>query len=204
MNTQITAQDLVPLLPIILTSASAVIVMLLIAIKRNHALICASSIAGLAIVVVAAFAVVPESPQQISPLLIIDSYSLFFTIVILMLAACIAVFSFNYLYNLDDDVEEFYLLLLLATLGAVVMVSSNHFISAFLGLETLSISLYGMIAYPVHSKEAVKFPLEASVKYLVLSAVSSTFILFGIALLYAQTGTLSFSDLSAVLKESSP
>ncbi|MBL4819667.1 MAG: NADH-quinone oxidoreductase subunit N [Gammaproteobacteria bacterium] len=173
--------------------------MLLIAIKRNHALICASSIAGLAIVVVAAFAVVPESPQQISPLLIIDSYSLFFTIVILMLAACIAVFSFNYLYNLDDDVEEFYLLLLLATLGAVVMVSSNHFISAFLGLETLSISLYGMIAYPVHSKEAVKFPLEASVKYLVLSAVSSTFILFGIALLYAQTGTLSFSDLSAVL-----
>jgi NADH-quinone oxidoreductase subunit N len=147
---------------------------------------------------VAAILVIPLAGQQITPLLVIDGFSLFFTIVILVVAAFIAIFSYPYLYNLNDEVEEFYLLLVLASLGALIMVSSNHFISAFLGLETLSISLYGMIAYPVHSKEAAKFPLEASVKYLVLSAVSSTFILFSIALLYSQTGSLSFTDLTTV------
>jgi NADH-quinone oxidoreductase subunit N len=62
-------------------------------------------------------------------------------------------------------------------------------------LETLSMALYGMVAYPLHSKESAKYPLEASVKYLVLSAVSSGFILFGMALLYAKTGTLAFSSI---------
>jgi NADH-quinone oxidoreductase subunit N len=193
-----TLQDLVPLLPILSVTALAVIVMLLIAIKRNHTLVSTVTIAGLVVSLVAALWVIPLAGQQITPLLVIDAFSLFFTIVILASTAFIAVFSFPYLYNLNDEKEEFYLLLLLACLGALLMVSSNHFISAFLGLETLSISLYGMIAYPVHSKEAAKFPLEAAVKYLVLSAVSSTFILFSIALLYSQTGSLSFTDLSGV------
>ncbi len=196
MDTVLTARDLIPLLPLLTVTGLAVLVMLLIAIKRNHTLICATTITGLAVTLISAIAVLSLAGQQITPLLVVDSYSLFFTIVILIVSAFIAVFSFPYLFNLADEVEEFYLLLLLATVGAVIMVSSNHFISAFLGIETLSISLYGMIAYPVHSKEAAKFPLEASVKYLVLSALSSTFILFGIALVYSQTGTLSFSDLS--------
>ena len=196
MEATITFQDLIPLLPILAVTGVAVLVMMLIAVKRNHTLICATSICGIALGLLVTLAVLPFAGHQVTPLLVIDNYSLFFTIVVLVASGFIAVFSFPYLYRLNDEVEEFYLLLLIATLGALVVVSSNHFISAFLGLETLSISLYAMIAYPVHSKEAAKFPLEASVKYLVLSAVSSAFILFSIALLYAQTGSLQFQDLA--------
>jgi NADH-quinone oxidoreductase subunit N len=196
MQAAITFQDLIPMLPILVVTALTVLVMLLIAARRNHTWTCALTIAGIALALLAVPAILPFAGREVTPLLVIDSFSLFFTVVILITSGFITVFSFPYLYKLNDQVEEFYLLLLLATLGALLMVSSNHFVSAFLGLETLSISLYGMIAYPVHSREAAKFPLEASVKYLVLSAVSSAFILFGIALLYAQTGTLEFSDLA--------
>lgn len=195
MNATIALQDLIPLLPLLVVTGVAVLVMLLIAVKRSHTISCATTICGIAVALIATLAVLPFAGQQITPLLVIDNFSLFFTIVILTASAVVAVFSFSYLFQLGDEVEEFYLLLLIATLGALIMVSSNHFISAFLGLETLSVSLYGMIAYPVHCKDAAKFPLEASVKYLVLSAVSSAFILFGIALVYAQTGTLQFTDL---------
>jgi NADH-quinone oxidoreductase subunit N len=195
MDSTIALQDLVPLLPILAVTGVAVLVMLLIAVKRNHVVSCAVTVGGLVVALLATVAVLPFAGQQITPLLVIDNFSLFFTAVVLVASGFIAVFSYPYLHALNDDVDEFYLLLLLASLGALIMVSSNHFISAFLGLETLSISLYAMIAYPVHSKDAAKFPLEASVKYLVLSAVSSAFILFGIALMYAQTGTLQFSDL---------
>ncbi|MCP5346047.1 MAG: NADH-quinone oxidoreductase subunit N [Gammaproteobacteria bacterium] len=196
METAITIQDLVPLLPVLVVTGVAVLAMLLIALKRNHTLIGATTIIGLGLALITAFLVLPFAGQQVTPLLMIDNFSLFFTIVILLAAGFIAVFSFPYLYHLKDEVEEYYLLLLIATIGALIMVSSNHFLSAFLGLETLSISLYAMIAYPLHSKEAVKFPVEASLKYLVLSAVSSALILFGIALLYAQTGSLQFTELA--------
>ncbi len=192
----ITASDLIPLLPLLFTTGTAIIVMLLIAAKRNHTWTCAITISGLAITIVVTLAVLDYAGRQVTPLLIIDYYSLFYTVVLLVIAAFIAVFSYPYLFKLQDEVEEFYLLLILATLGAITMVSSNHFVSAFIGIETLSISLYAMVAYLIHSKSAAKSSLEAGIKYLVLSAVASAFMLFGMALLYAQTGTLSFTDLS--------
>jgi NADH-quinone oxidoreductase subunit N len=194
----ITAQDLIPLLPLLFATGLSVLVMLLIAIKRDHTLTCASTIIGLAICIPVTLAIIDYAGAQVTPLLLIDSYSLFFTIIVLIIAAFIAVFSYPYLYRLRDEVEEFYLLLLLATVGAITMVSSNHFISAFLGLETLAISLYAMVAYPIHGKAVAQFPLEAGIKYLVLSAVASATMLFGIALIYSLTGTLSFSDLSGL------
>lgn len=195
MNTPITTADLIPLLPIILATGVAVVVMILVAIRRNHTLTCAATITGLAITLLATLLILDRIPQQVTPLLLVDGYSLFFYVVVLIIAAFIAVFSYPYLYLLHDEVEEFYLLLTVATVGAMVLVSSNHFISAFLGIETLSIALYAMVAYPLHSKDAAKYPLEAGIKYLVLSAVATAVLLFGIALLYSQTGSLGFSDL---------
>ncbi|MEM1434964.1 MAG: NADH-quinone oxidoreductase subunit N, partial [Pseudomonadota bacterium] len=100
--------------------------------------------------------------------------------------------SYRYLSGRRGELEEFYLLTLLATLGAMVMVAATHFAAFVLGLEILSISLYAMIAYP----EERRPPLEAAFKYLVLSAVASTTMLFGMALAYSATGSLYFADLS--------
>ena len=189
-----TFSDLLPLMPLLLVTATAVVSMTLVGIRRHYTLTAAVTVAGLLVAAIVAASMMSFTNQQITPLLIIDQYSLFFTVVTCASAMFIAILSYPYLLNLDDQREEYFLLLGVATIGAVVMVSSNHFVSTILGLETLSMALYGMIAYPVHVKDSAKFPLEAAVKYLVLSGAASGIMLFGMALLYAQTGTLSFSS----------
>ena len=190
-----TLADLLPLLPLLIVSATAVLVMLQIGVRRSHTVTATIAVTGLLLATLAAALMMSATNQQVTPLLIIDQYSLFFTVVCCAAAMFIVILSYPYLARLDDDKDEYYLLLVIATVGAIVMVSSNHFVSTILGLETLSMSLYGMLAYPLHSKESAQHPLEAAVKYLVLSAVSSSFMLFGMALIYAQTGTLAFSSL---------
>ena len=182
-------------MPLIIVTSSVVLAMAAIGIRRSHILTVGVTVIGLLLAAIVAAVIMPYTNRQVSPLLIIDQYSLFFTVIICVAAMFIAIFSFNYLADLDDQKEEYYLLLAIATVGSVVMVSTNHFVGMVLGLETLSMSLYGMIAYTVRSKNSAKYALEASVKYLVLSAIASGFMLFGMALIYAQTGTLAFSSL---------
>lgn len=190
-----TFDDLLPLLPLLIVTGTSVVAMLMIGIRRSYITTATITITGLLLATIVAVLMMDSTNQQITPLLIIDQYSLLFTALVCMAAMFIAILSFPYFFELDDHREEYYLLLIIATIGAIVMVSSNHFVSAILGLETLSMSLYGMVAYPLHSKQSAKYPLEAAVKYLVLSAAASGFILFGMALVYAQTGTLSFASL---------
>ena len=189
-----TFDDLLPLFPLLIVTATSVLAMLMIGIRRSYIITGAITVVGLFIATLVAVLMMDWTNQQITPLLIIDQYSLLFTVVVCAASMLIAILSFPYFFELDDHKEEFFLLLTIATIGAIVMVSSNHFVSTVLGLETLSMSLYGMVAYPLHSKKSAKYPLEASVKYLVLSAAASAFILFGMALIYAQTGTLSFTS----------
>jgi NADH-quinone oxidoreductase subunit N len=91
--------------------------------------------------------------------------------------------------------EEFYILLLLAAAGSVTLTMAVHFASFFLGLEILSGSLYAMIAYERDRQAAV----EAGIKYLVLAGGSSAVLLFGMALVYARTGTLDMAAAAAKL-----
>ncbi len=191
----ITTADLLYLLPMLIVTGAAVWVMLLIGIRRSYTATAGFTVAGLLLATLSAAVMIGDVSEQVTPLLLVDQYSMFFTMVVCGLAMFITVLSYPYLASLDDQREEFYLLLLVATIGAIVMVSTNHFVGVILGLETLSMSLYGMVAYTVHSPTADKYPLEASVKYLVLSAVGSGLVLFGMALVYAQTGTLMFSSL---------
>ena len=190
--------DLLPLLPLLIVTATSVLVMLMIGIRRSYIATGSITITGLLAATLVAVSMMDWTNQQVTPLLIIDQYSLLFTVVVCASAMILAILSFPYFFELDDEKEEYFLLLTVATIGAIVMVSSNHFVSTVLGLETLSMSLYGMIAYPLHSAKSAKFPLEASVKYLVLSAAASGFILFGMALIYAQTGTLSFASVTSL------
>lgn len=188
--------DLLPLMPLLIVIATSVLAMLMIGIRRSYIATGTITITGLLAATLVAVSMMDWTNQQVTPLLIIDQYSLLFTVVVCASAMVLAILSFPYFFELDDEREEYFLLLTVATVGAIVMVSSNHFVSTVLGLETLSMSLYGMIAYPLHSSKSAKFPLEAAVKYLVLSAAASGFILFGMALIYAQTGTLSFASVT--------
>ena len=187
------ARDITALLPLILLAGTANVVMLAIAFKRNHALAAGLTLAGLGAAFLALFTASPLAPRQVTSLLLVDQYALFYMGLIIVSAAAVAVLSYEYLEKRDGRREELYLLLVLATLGCAALVASSHFVSFLLALEILSISLYAMIAYLQDQKLA----LEAGIKYLILASASAAFLLFGAALIYADTGTMSFSRLGA-------
>ncbi len=189
------ASDLIPLLPLIVLTAASVWVMMAIGVKRNYAFALYSTVTGLLLALLLAHGLMAEPGPAAVPLLGMDGYAQFFTVLICAAAIGVCLLGHNYWSEFDDQREEFLLLLLLATLGAVVLAGANHFASLLLGLEILGMSLYGMLAYPVQSGQHKGHALEATIKYLILSAVSTAMILFGVALVFAETGSLAFSGL---------
>jgi NADH-quinone oxidoreductase subunit N len=187
-----TFTDLTGLLPFLVLAVTIVVLMLIIAFRRNHALTAGVALTGLGTAFVSIFGAWLAAPRRVTPLLLIDGYALFYTGLLLAATFGVAVLAYGYLERQEGYHEEFYVLLLLAALGATVLAASDHFASFFLGLEILSVSLYGLIAYP-HGRER---SLEAGIKYLVLAAASAAFLLFGMALVYADQGTMAFDQIA--------
>lgn len=186
--------DTIALLPLIVVAGVSVLVMLATAVRRHHAFTLGLTLAGLAVAFRCTWVAGSVEPRQATALVIIDNYSLFYFRLLIAAVFAIAILTYDYLSRRDLHREELYILLLVATVGAMVLVASSHFASFFLGLETLSISLYAMIAYLRMSR-----PLEAGIKYLVLAAASAAFLLFGMALVYADLGTMEFARMSQTL-----
>ncbi len=184
--------DLMALLPIIVVGAAAVIVMLLIAFRRSHGPAALAALAGEAIALASVSIAAPYAPRQVTQLLITDGYSLLLSVLILATGIAALALSHAYVRRTSGHPEEFSLMLLLATLGGLVLVSSSHFASFFVGLEILSVSLYVLISYPMRQR-----PLEAGLKYLILAGASSAILLFGMALVYAELGTMGFEQMAA-------
>lgn len=175
--------------PFLVLSAAIVAVMLLIAVRRDHRMIATATVIGLLASLAAIALAAPAAPVAVTPMFLVDGYTLFFLALVLLASLAVVLLSHAYLEATHDGpYDEYYLLLLLATLGAAALLASVHFASFFLGLETLSIALIGLIAYPRGRPAAV----EAGIKYLLLAGVSSAFLLFGIALIYLNFGTMSF------------
>ena len=189
--------ELTSLMPLLLVASISVILLLLIAFVRDHKLTCWVTCIGFSMAAFWAFADMGNTAQQVTPLLIIDDFSRLLGGVVLLASLACAWMSYAYLETADEISEEYYILLSLAALGACVLVASNHFASMFIGLELMSVSLFAMVGYMAHSKQQTNTTLEAGVKYMVLSGVSSSFLLFGVALIYAYAGNLSI-DLQVV------
>src|SRR3990170_1751256 len=188
-----TSAEIMSLLPLLVLAGAAVVVMLAAAFFRSHRLSLTLTLVGL----VAAFASLPlafaYTPRQVTPILLIDGYALFYMGLLFAASFIVALLAYGYLEKGEGNPEELYVLLLLATIGAAVLVASSHFASFFLGLETLSVALYAMIAY----SRSLRRGIEAGIKYLVLAGVTAAFLLFGMALVYTETGSLAFSGVVA-------
>jgi NADH-quinone oxidoreductase subunit N len=105
------------------------------------------------------------------------------------------VYSRAYLADRGLYRGEFFTLSLFCTLGMMVMVSANHFLTMYLGLELMSLCLYSLVALHRDSPVAT----EAAMKYFVLGALSSGLLLYGMSMLYGATGTLEISGVSQAL-----
>ena len=185
------------LLPLMVIAAASVLVMLFAAFRRSHLAALMLTLGGICVALMTIPLVYhqPLPLRQVGPLLTMDGYALTYIGLILAVAFVVAVLSFGYPAIRCERPEEYYVLLLVAVLGSMVLAASNHFASFFLGVEMLSIPLYGLIAYPRTGSRRV----EAAIKYLILSAVSASFLLFGMALAYHASGTMEFTGLTSLL-----
>ena len=112
-----------------------------------------------------------------------------------VLLALTILIAIRYLGDEGADHGEFYAVVLFATLGMMAMISANHLLTLYLGLELLTLSLYAMVALQRDSATAT----EAAMKYFVLGALASGMLLYGMSMLYGATGTLEITQLGELI-----
>lgn len=193
-----TTIDLLAISPLITLTSVILIVMMQIAFARHLGLTTLVSALGLVLTQAnIVWVALNMAPRYVTPLIVVDPYALLFSGLIITASFFICLLAYSYHQSRGEKQDEFLMLLLLSTLGGLTLAHSAHFASFILGLELVGVSLYAMISYPTRGL----FSLEAALKYLILSGVSSAFILFGIALLFAVTGTLSFQEIGKVVSD---
>jgi len=193
MNFTISFSELMPLAPVMIVALTAIVVMLLTAIKRNHNLIATTSVVGLnlaAIFIAYTMFSGKFAPVNVMDMFMVDPFTMLYQFLILIAALACCTLSHAYIESYKDNREELYILLLSSVAGAMLLVASSHYAAFFISLELMSIPVYGMLAYTYQRSQS----LEAGIKYLVLSATASAMLLMGMAYIYAYTGSLSFYD----------
>jgi NADH-quinone oxidoreductase subunit N len=189
-----------PVLPEIFVLAMVSLILLIDAAvddsKRTIAYVLSLvTLAGAAFLTVRDFSTMPV--LTLGGLFIDDPLSDVLKLFLYPTVAVVLVYSRNYLRERGLYKGEFFVLALFALLGMMVMVSASHFLTLYLGLELLSLSLYAMVALQRESSVAT----EAAMKYFVLGALASGMLLYGMSMIYGVTGSLALGDMAQALAD---
>ncbi|WP_066746719.1 NADH-quinone oxidoreductase subunit NuoN [Proteus myxofaciens] len=194
----INPEQLIALLPLLIVGLTVVVVMLSIAWRRDHFTIATLTAIGFIIALGSLYYVNEVGVMDVTTLYHVDGYSSFFTALTIIAGLGTITFAYPWLEGYQDNKEEFYMLVSIAVMGGILLSSANHFASMFIGIELLTLPLFGLIGYAFQQRPS----LEAGIKYMLLSAAASSFLLFGMALLYAAEGSLSFAAIGQSLSDS--
>ena len=134
--------------------------------------------------------------QTFSGMFIDDTMADVLKIMVYGTVSAVLIYSHAYISDRGMLRGEFFSLILFATLGMMVMISASHFLTLYIGLELLSLSLYALIALRRDSVIAT----EAAMKFFVLGALASGFLLYGMSMVYGGTGTLHISQLAQIIQ----
>ena len=137
-----------------------------------------------------------EGIGAVAPWLIIDRFSLFFDGILCLGGALAALLAGGYLREHRLERGEFYALILLTTLGAMILASAGDLLTVFLGLETMSLGAYAMTAFRRSSARSA----EGALKYFLLGSFAAALLLYGFALLYGATGHTDLAGIGASLR----
>jgi NADH-quinone oxidoreductase subunit N len=188
------------LIPELVLVAFAVAVILLDLVIQRKTWLAGVSIAGLVISGGFAVAMWGGSAQAIfNNMLAVDGFALFFKVLFLGIAVLVILASTDYVSKFARFQGEYYALVLLSTLGMMLMAATAELISIYIALELTSISLYILTGFLKDSKSN-----EASLKYLLLGAVASAVLLFGMALVFGFTGQTQLGEIAQSIQAMSP
>ncbi|GAB3012304.1 NADH-quinone oxidoreductase subunit N [Bowmanella dokdonensis] len=181
--------------PVLLLSAGILVLMLQTSWQRHAALARGLTLLILLLTLAAHLYWYPSQAQTLTLLFEHEPVGAFFTLMLLLAGLSVAFLQGPYSGGQSREVsEEFYLLLLLSTLGAMLLVMARHVAGVLISIELMSLSMLAMLAYNRQRRDS----LEGAIKYLLLSGAATSLMLLGFGILYAVTGKLLLTEMLAV------
>jgi NADH-quinone oxidoreductase subunit N len=198
MNATLSAVDFASLAPLLILLAGALVLLLVESFAEEAAKKISLPIALLFLVaaLIAVFYAPISHNSLLTPWLRFDLLAQFFSAFFLLIGIATALLAESFFHRFKATHGEFYFLLLSAVFGLILIGSAADFLTIFLGLETLSISLYILCGY----MKSWKISQESSMKYFLIGALAAAFLLYGIALIYGAVGTTNLQDLLPAYK----
>ena len=200
MTIQFNPADLIAILPeLVLLGATCAILLIDLFIKPSQRDITHwLSIAAIAVTSFLVWRGAPEVAQGVTAfngMFKHDGISIVLKQFVLLTSGLSLFYARNYMRDRQLLIGEFYLLILFATLGMMLLVSAGSLVTAYLGLELLALSSYALVA--LNRDSAIS--AEAAIKYFVLGALASGLLLYGMSMIYGATGTLDLAAISALI-----
>jgi NADH-quinone oxidoreductase subunit N len=188
---------LLPLLPALIVLAAGVLVLTLDLGPRGipRELMAVAALAGMIGALLATLARWGTGERAFRDMIVLDDYALFFNVIICYSGALIVLLSMDYLRRRGSDSAEYYALVLFSTAGMMLLAAAGDLVVMFLALELMSLSLYVLAG--LFKRELASG--EASMKYFLLGAFASSFLLYGIALLYGAAGTTNLDRIASAM-----
>jgi NADH-quinone oxidoreductase subunit N len=188
--------NLVLISPEISLLATAVLVILLDLFVRRKSILAIVGLIGLAVSFGLTIHLWSGAEQAIfANMFVVDKFALFFKLLFPVMSALVILASSDYVSKFQDFQGEYYALVLLSTLGMMLISAATDLISIFVALELISISLYALVGFLKDAKST-----EASLKYMLLGAIASAILLYGMAFVFGFTGKTQLGDIAAAIK----
>ena len=187
------ATDFASIGPLIILLVGGLILLIIESVGNLKKLCACTACATLVLALVVAI-IAPESRNSLlTHWLRFDKPALFFEILFLAIALCIILLSLSFFQRAETSEGDYYFLLLSAVAGLVLISSSADFLTLFLGIETLSIPLYILCGY----MKRWGLSSESAIKYFLMGAIASAFLIYGVAFIYGATGSTQLEMLKS-------
>ena len=192
--------DLIALAPVLVLSVFAMLVLVLdLWGGRNKSLLVFTSLVGLLMTAISAFAKHPIPAYSFNDSYVVDHLSLFFICIFTISSALAILLSVEYNEREGIRAGEYYALILFCTVGMILLASSTDMIMIFLGIEIVSICLYVLAGIRRNDQRSN----EAALKYFLLGAFATGFLLYGMTLVYGSTGSTNLFKIAEFVKNPS-
>ncbi len=188
------ASEIYLLTPEISVCGLALLLVILDLFVERKWILVAVGAAGLAVPFGFAVALWGRQATGFNGMLVVDEFSLFFKFLFLGIALLVFLFSVDYVAKFRRFQGEYYALVLLSVVGMMLMAACRELISLYIALELASISLYALVCFLKDTKSS-----EAGLKYLILGAIASAVLLYGMALVFGLTGTTNLEEIARLI-----